>query len=52
MATGISQNFPQPFGRYFLTSKVAMGGMAEIFRAKSIGAEGFEKVVEIGRAHV
>jgi hypothetical protein len=49
MATGVSQVFPQPFGRYFLTSKVAMGGMAEIFRAKSIGAEGFEKVVAIKR---
>ena len=49
MATGISQTYPQQFGRYYLTQKIAMGGMAEIFRAKSIGAEGFEKVVVIKR---
>lgn len=41
--------FPQQFGRYYLTQKIAMGGMAEVFRAKSIGAEGFEKVVVIKR---
>ena len=41
--------FPQQFGRYYLTQKIAMGGMAEIFRAKSVGAEGFEKVVVIKR---
>ncbi len=49
MATGISSVFPQQFGRYILTAKIAMGGMAEIFRAKSLGAEGFEKVVVIKR---
>lgn len=47
MATGTQ--FPQQFGRYYLTQKIAMGGMAEIFRAKSVGAEGFEKVVVIKR---
>jgi serine/threonine protein kinase len=40
---------PQPFGRYLLLDKIATGGMAEIFRAKSLGAEGFEKVVVIKR---
>ncbi|MSP90763.1 MAG: PEGA domain-containing protein [Myxococcales bacterium] len=50
MATGIAtQPFPQQFGRYYLLGKIAMGGMAEIFRAKSVGAEGFEKVVVIKR---
>ena len=49
MATGITNTYPQNFGRYILTSKIAMGGMAEIFRAKSFGAEGFEKVVVIKR---
>ena len=48
MATG-NKDYPQPFGRYYLTQKIAMGGMAEIFRAKSIGAEGFEKTVVIKR---
>lgn len=49
MATGTSNTFPQNFGPYVLTAKIAMGGMAEIFRAKSFGAEGFEKVVVIKR---
>ena len=49
MATGITNAYPQTFGRYILTNKIAMGGMAEIFRAKSFGAEGFEKVVVIKR---
>jgi len=41
--------FPQPFGKYILLNKIALGGMAEIFRAKTIGAEGFEKEVVIKR---
>ncbi len=49
MATGMHEDYPQGFGRYYLTQKIAMGGMAEIFRAKSVGAEGFEKVVVIKR---
>ena len=49
MASATANNFPQAFGRYILTQKIAIGGMAEIFRAKSLGAEGFEKVVVIKR---
>ncbi len=49
MASGNRETFPQPFGRYFLTQKIALGGMAEIFRAKSVGAEGFEKIVVVKR---
>ena len=41
--------FPQKFGKYFLLRKIAMGGMAEIFRAKTVGAEGFEKDIVIKR---
>jgi serine/threonine protein kinase len=40
---------PIRFGKYFLLDKVAIGGMAEIFRAKSFGHSGFEKVVVIKR---
>lgn len=43
------QQFPQKFGKYILTRKLAMGGMAEIFRAKTVGAEGFEKEIVIKR---
>jgi len=40
---------PIQFGRYQLLERLAVGGMAEIFRAKSIGAHGFEKPVVIKR---
>lgn len=30
-------------GRYFLAKKIATGGMAEVYRAKLVGIEGFEK---------
>src|SRR5262245_45555032 len=37
------------FGKYFLVRKLAEGGMAEIFLAKLVGAEGFERDVVIKR---
>src|SRR5262245_25879910 len=38
---------PRPFGNYFLLQKIATGGMAEIYKAKTFGADGFEKIVVI-----
>lgn len=35
------------FGKYILLDKVATGGMAELYRAKLTGAEGFEKLIAI-----
>src|SRR2546428_6897821 len=39
----------RPFGKYFLVRKLAEGGMAEMFLAKQVGVEGFEKNVVIKR---
>lgn len=41
--------FPEQFGKYVLLRKIAKGGMAEIFLAKNVGAEGFEKDLVIKR---
>ncbi len=40
---------PKSFGRYQLTELLAIGGMAEIFKAKVHGAHGFEKTLVIKR---
>ncbi len=40
---------PQVFGRYFLLQRLAVGGMAEIYRSKMAGAGGFEKELVIKR---
>ncbi|MFO0760900.1 MAG: protein kinase [Byssovorax sp.] len=39
----------QTFGRYRLLDRLGAGGMAEVFKAKSFGVEGFEKVLVIKR---
>jgi serine/threonine-protein kinase len=39
----------QPFGKYVLLDRIAVGGMAEIFLARQQGLEGFEKSVVIKR---
>lgn len=38
-----------PFGRYLLLERIKRGGMAEVYRAKVVGTEGFEKIVAIKR---
>lgn len=38
---------PKPFGKYFLIDRLAMGGMAEIYKAKTFGVDGFEKTLAI-----
>lgn len=40
---------PQPFGKYFLVDKIATGGMAEIFKAKTYSHGGFENLLVIKR---
>jgi serine/threonine protein kinase/Flp pilus assembly protein TadD len=38
---------PKQFGKYQLLDKIAIGGMAELFRAKLTGAQGFEKLIAV-----
>jgi serine/threonine protein kinase len=45
-ATSESQ---QPYGPYRLLEKIAVGGMAEVFKAKRTGVEGFEKILAVKR---
>ncbi len=37
------------FGKYHLVDKIATGGMAEVYKAKSFGVAGFEKTLVIKR---
>jgi serine/threonine protein kinase len=38
---------PIRFGKYLLLEKIAIGGMAELYRARITGTQGFEKIVVI-----
>lgn len=38
---------PIPFGDYFLLEKLNTGGMAEVYKAKTFGVEGFERIVAV-----
>ncbi len=39
----------QQYGKYLLLDRIAVGGMAEIFLARQMGPEGFEKTVVLKR---
>src|SRR6476659_3173752 len=40
---------PSAFGRYTLLERLAVGGMAEVFRAKISSSHGFEKILVVKR---
>ena len=40
---------PVPFGKYYLLERIAVGGMAEVFKARQFGAESFEKTIALKR---
>jgi serine/threonine protein kinase len=42
-------NKPIPFGKYYLLERINVGGMAEVFKAKTVGVEGFERLVALKR---
>ena len=37
------------YGKYFLLDRIAVGGMAEVFKAKTFGVRGFERLLVIKR---
>ncbi len=43
------QPAPEAFGKYYLIDKIAVGGMAEIFRAKTFSHGGFENQLVVKR---
>jgi serine/threonine protein kinase len=43
----MSEFTPIRFGNYLLLEKIAVGGMAQLYRAKITGAKGFEKLIAI-----
>ncbi len=40
---------PIPFGKYYLLDRINVGGMAEVFKAKAVGVEGFERMIAVKR---
>lgn len=44
---GVSLALPARFGSYLLLEKIGAGGMAEVFKAKKLGLEGFERFVAV-----
>ena len=49
LSSSPSGSVRQRIGRYQVLRKIATGGMAELFLAKQVGLDGFEKVVAIKR---
>jgi len=45
----MADDAPIIFGKYQLLSQIARGGMAEVWKAKAHGVEGFEKILVIKR---
>jgi len=43
----VSASGPDRFGQYEILEKIASGGMAELYRARRSGVEGFQKIVAI-----
>ena len=39
----------EEYGNYFLVEKIAVGGMAELYKAQQRGVQGFQKIVAIKR---
>ncbi|MDX2019224.1 MAG: protein kinase [Deltaproteobacteria bacterium] len=49
MSTPPDPHTPQKLGRYQLLERIAVGGMAEVYKAVALGLSGFEKTVVVKR---
>lgn len=49
MSEPVPANVLEEYGNYYLLEKIAVGGMAELFKAKQRGVQGFQKIVAIKR---
>lgn len=38
---------PIPFGKYYLLERINVGGMAEVYKAKAFGVQGFERLLAV-----
>jgi TonB family protein len=46
-AAAVASSGPDRFGQYEVLERIASGGMAELYKAKRTGVEGFQKIVAI-----
>ena len=46
-AAAVPSSGPDRFGQYEILERIASGGMAELYKAKRTGVEGFQKIVAI-----
>ncbi|MEX0880645.1 MAG: TonB family protein [Thermoanaerobaculia bacterium] len=46
-AAAVASTGPDRFGQYEILERIAAGGMAELYKAKRTGVEGFQKIVAI-----
>jgi TonB family protein len=46
-AAAVPSSGPDHFGQYEIIERIASGGMAELYKAKRTGVEGFQKIVAI-----
>ena len=46
-AAAVASSGPDRFGQYEILERIASGGMAELYKAKRTGVEGFQKIVAI-----
>ena len=50
-ASAVVKSAPLSFGRYVLHAPIARGGMAQVYTARLVGAEGFNRLVAAKRLH-